>query len=355
MTTTPSPPDPLDDPAAGVPEIDSPEAAVASGVPSDAAAAVLADVAGEVDALEQEIDIEVLDRPRRMLLVHAHPDDETINNAATMAKYVSEHAQVTLVTCTLGEGGEIVVPDLAHMAADRDDTLGQHRVGELAAACEAIGVTDHRFLGGPGRWRDSGMMGTPDNDDPRSFWQADLAEATRELVRIVRETRPQVVVTYDENGGYGHPDHIQTHRVTMAAVDAAGDRSYAPGDGEPWLVAKVYYNAVPRSVLQAGIDLMKQQGSELFPGLESADDVPFAVDDALITAEIDGRDHFDAKIAAMRAHRSQISVDGPFFALADGVGMRAFGIEHYRLVRGDRGQGEGPHGRETDLFAGVQH
>ncbi|HEY0559692.1 MAG TPA: N-acetyl-1-D-myo-inositol-2-amino-2-deoxy-alpha-D-glucopyranoside deacetylase, partial [Frankiaceae bacterium] len=131
--------------------------------------------------------------------------------------------------------------------------------------------------------------------------------------------------------------------------------AYAPGDGEPWLVAKVYYNAVPRSVLQAGIDLMKQQGSELFPGLESADDVPFAVDDALITAAVDGRDHFDAKIAAMRAHRSQISVDGPFFALADGVGMRAFGIEHYRLVRGDRGQGEGPYGWETDLFAGVQH
>ena len=107
--------------------------------------------------------------------------------------------------------------------------LGPHRIEELAAACEALGVTDHRFLGGPGRWRDSGMMGTPTNDDPASFWQADLDEAARDLVAIIREVRPQVVITYDENGGYGHPDHIRAHQVAVAAFDAAGDAELRAG------------------------------------------------------------------------------------------------------------------------------
>src|SRR5438445_5878247 len=165
---------------------------------------------------------------RRMLLVHAHPDDETIGTGATMAKYVADGAHVTLVTCTLGEEGEILVPELAHLAADKEDGLGEHRTGELAAAMKALGVTDHRFLGGPGRWRDSGMMGLPTNDDPGCFWQADLDVAVGELVRVVREVRPQVVITYDENGGYGHPDHIQAHRVAVAAFDAAADPGRYP-------------------------------------------------------------------------------------------------------------------------------
>jgi N-acetyl-1-D-myo-inositol-2-amino-2-deoxy-alpha-D-glucopyranoside deacetylase len=160
---------------------------------------------------------------RRLLLVHAHPDDETIGSGATMAKYAANGAHVTLVTCTLGEEGEILVPDLVHLAADKEDGLGQHRIGELAAAMKALGVTDHRFLGGPGRWRDSGMMGTPSNDNPACFWQADLEVAVGELVRVIREVRPQVVITYNENGGYGHPDHIQAHRVAVAAFDAAAD------------------------------------------------------------------------------------------------------------------------------------
>src|SRR4051795_3302441 len=133
---------------------------------------------------------------RRMLLVHAHPDDETIGNGATMAKYAAEGAHVTLVTCTLGEEGEILVPALEHLAADKEDGLGEHRIGELADAMKALGVTDHRFLGGAGRWRDSGMMDTPANERPECFWRADLDEATRELVAVMREVRPQVVVTY---------------------------------------------------------------------------------------------------------------------------------------------------------------
>jgi len=322
-------------------------------LPVTAEQAVLAEAAAAVDGAAESVDMTPLDRSRRLLLVHAHPDDETIGTGATMARYAAEGALVTLVTCTLGEEGEVLVPELEHLAADLDDGLGQHRIGELAAAMEALRVTDFRFLGGPGRWRDSGMMGTPANDRTGCFWRADLDEAVRELVAVVREVRPQVVITYDENGGYGHPDHIQAHRVAAAAFDAAADPDFAPGTGEPWQASKLYWTAVPRSFLQAGIDLLRESGETNFFGVESADELPFGVADELISTEIDARDHLDAKVAAMRAHKTQIAVDGPFFALSNNIGQRAFGLEHFILGRGRRGPGDGPQGRETDLFAGL--
>jgi N-acetyl-1-D-myo-inositol-2-amino-2-deoxy-alpha-D-glucopyranoside deacetylase len=290
---------------------------------------------------------------RRLLLVHAHPDDETVGTGATMARYAADGAHVTLVTCTLGEEGEVLVPELAHLAAAAGDQLGGYRVLELTRAMSALGVTDFRFLGGPGRWRDSGMMGLPQNDRPRAFWRADPAEATAELVRIVREVRPQVLVTYDENGGYGHPDHIQTHRVAMAAVDAAADPGFAPEAGDAWTIAKVYWTATPRSALQSGIDLMISSGGSNLFGVDSVDDLPFVVDDELITTTVSGgEERYAAKLAAMRAHASQISAGGPFFQLAERVGREAFGREHFRLVRGTPGP-VGPDGRESDLFAGL--
>src|SRR3984885_12077087 len=158
---------------------------------------------------------------RRLLLVHAHPDDESIGTGATMARYAAEGAQVTLATCTLGELGEIIPPPLARLADGGGARLGEYRVGELSAACAELGVTDHRFLGGPGRWRDSGMMGTEGNDDPRCFWRADVDEAARALLDVIDEVRPQVLVTYDANGFYGHPDHIQAHRVARRAFQQA--------------------------------------------------------------------------------------------------------------------------------------
>jgi len=292
---------------------------------------------------------------RRLLLVHAHPDDETINNGATMARYVAEGAHVTLLTCTLGEEGEVLVPELAQLAADAADQLGGYRIGELAAAMGALGVTDWRFLGGAGHHRDSGMIGTPANDRPRAFWRADLAEAVAQAVAVVREVRPQVLVTYDEVGGYGHPDHIQAHRVAMGAVDAAADPAYRPELGRPWTVAKVYWNAMPRSVVQRGIDAMAALGEESpFTPLGELDDVPFAVPDDLVTTEVDGGAHVAAKEAAMRAHRTQITVDGPFFALSNGIGQQVLGTEHYRLVHGARGPaGPGAQCWEDDLFAGL--
>ncbi|CAN5371206.1 N-acetyl-1-D-myo-inositol-2-amino-2-deoxy-alpha-D-glucopyranoside deacetylase [soil metagenome] len=290
---------------------------------------------------------------RRLLLVHAHPDDETIGNGVTMARYVAEGAHVTLVTCTLGEYGEVLVPELELLAAEHGDQLGGYRIGELAAACAELGVTDHRFLGGPGRWSDSGMMGTPANDAPGAFWRADLDGPTRALVEVVREVRPQVLVTYDENGGYGHPDHIQAHRVAMAGYDAAGDPAYAPELGPPWQIAKLFWSCVPRSVLAESRRVMKEAGSDFF-GAETVEDFPFGVDDAVVTAAIDGRAHLEAKKAAMRAHATQISVDGPFFALSNNLGQQVFGVEYYQLVRGQAGHRDTETGWEEDLFAGIE-
>ncbi|MGH3343114.1 MAG: N-acetyl-1-D-myo-inositol-2-amino-2-deoxy-alpha-D-glucopyranoside deacetylase [Carbonactinosporaceae bacterium] len=288
---------------------------------------------------------------RRLLLVHAHPDDEAISNGATMARYVDEGAHVTLVTCTLGEEGEILVPELAGLTPGE---LGRHRMGELAAAMTALGVSDQRWLGGAGRYRDSGMMGLETNDRPGCFWRADVAEAAAHLVGVVREVRPQVLVTYDPSGGYGHPDHIQTHRVAVCALDLAADPSYRPELGAAWRVGKVYWTCVPRSVVEEGLAALRGAGDDTsFEDLERAEDAPFVVPDELVSTRLDGTAHVDAKIAAMRAHATQISVDGPFFALSNNLGQQIWAQEYYRLVQGERGPDVGPDGRESDLFSGL--
>lgn len=280
---------------------------------------------------------------KRLLLVHAHPDDESINNGATMALYAASDAQVTLITCTRGEEGEVLVPALSHLASHEKDELGIHREVELANAMRALGVTDHRFLGAPGRkWRDSGMMGTPQNERPDTFWNADFDEAVAALVKVIEEVKPQVVITYDEFGGYGHPDHIQAHRITMAAVDSA-----------TWKVSKVYWNVMPRSVLKVAMDAMKEQGSDFF-GAENIEDVPFAKPDELVTAVVHGDAFVDAKMSALKAHETQITVDGPFFALSNMLGQGVFGKEYYQLVRGLATAPFDENGRETELFSGVR-
>ncbi|MEW2495899.1 N-acetyl-1-D-myo-inositol-2-amino-2-deoxy-alpha-D-glucopyranoside deacetylase [Streptomyces nodosus] len=295
---------------------------------------------------------------RRLLLVHAHPDDESINNGATMARYAAEGARVTLVTCTLGEEGEVIPPALAHLAPDRDDVLGPHRAGELAAAMAELGVTDHRFLGGPGRYRDSGMMDAPQNRRPEAFWSADLDEAAGHLVAVVREVRPQVLVTYDPDGGYGHPDHIQAHRVAVRAAELAGDPGFRPELGAPWEIAKIYWNRMPRPVAEAAFARLGEElGATPFTEAASVEDVPGVVDEALVTTEIDGAGFAAAKVAAMAAHRTQIEVAEPWFALSNALAQPLFTTEYYTLVRGgttvppvgDRSASD----RETDLFQGV--
>ena len=278
----------------------------------------------------------------RILLVHAHPDDETINNGATMAMYAALGAQVTLITCTRGEEGEVLIPELAHLAASATDSLGQHRITELALAMKELGVTDHRFLGeGVKLYRDSGMMGTEPNNRPDVFWQADLDEAADLLVQVIDEVKPHVLITYDEFGGYGHPDHIQAHRVAMRAAEKS-----------EWDIPKIYWNVMPVSVIQEGIDAMKGIDSD-FWGAEKAEDLPFAKDDSFVHALIDGNAYVDKKMNAMKAHSTQIAVDGPFFALSNNVGLQVWGNEYYTLVKGEKSAPLNEKGYESDLFAGI--
>jgi N-acetyl-1-D-myo-inositol-2-amino-2-deoxy-alpha-D-glucopyranoside deacetylase len=290
---------------------------------------------------------------RSILFVHAHPDDECFPTGVTIAKYAADGARVTVVTCTRGEAGEIVVDDLKHLAEDGEDALGEHRVTEMAASVEALGITDHRWLGGLGRWRDSGMMGTPENDDPRAFWRADLDEAVADLTRTIREVRPQVVVTYDSNGDYGHPDHIQAHRVTHAAVDAAADPAYDPAAGEPWTVAKVYSTAMPKSFLAKGLEYFRESGDDFFQGVETVDDLPFGVPDEVVTSTVRAPEHLQRKYAAMRGHRSQIDPNGVFFSMPPEIADDAYCQEFYVLLRGEAAGDREEHGWETDLFAGT--
>ena len=278
----------------------------------------------------------------RILLVHAHPDDETINNGATMALYAALGAQVTLITCTRGEEGEVLTPELTHLASSETDSLGEHREIELANAMKALGVTDFRFLAeGEGKYRDSGMMGTEPNNRADVFWQADLEEASDYLVKVIDEVKPHILITYDEIGGYGHPDHIQAHRVAMRASEKS-----------KWQIQKIYWNTMPKSVLAESMAKMKELGSDFF-GADNVDDLPFAKEDSIVTTLIDGNSYVDAKMAAMKAHHTQISLDGPFFALSNNLGLQVWGHEYYTLVKGEKSAPFDANGRESDLFSGV--
>lgn len=278
----------------------------------------------------------------RILLVHAHPDDETINNGATMAKYAAGGAGVTLITCTRGEEGEVLVPGLVHLASSDQDQLGTHREGELALAMKELGISDFRFLGAPlVKFRDSGMMGTEPNNNPDVFWQADIETASQYLVEVIEEVKPHILITYDEFGGYGHPDHIQAHRIAMRASEIAN-----------WQIQKIYWNTMPKSVLAQGIAKMKEIGSDFF-GAETVDDLPFAKDDSLVTTLVDGSKFVDSKLAAMKAHETQITLDGPFFALSNNLGLQIWGDEYYTLVKGEKSGPFDEQGRETDLASGI--
>ncbi|CAN5551137.1 N-acetyl-1-D-myo-inositol-2-amino-2-deoxy-alpha-D-glucopyranoside deacetylase [soil metagenome] len=298
---------------------------------------------------------------QRMLLVHAHPDDETIGQGATMAAYVARGTQVTLVTCTLGEEGEVLVPELAHLASDQEDSLGQHRVTELASAMKELGVTDHRFLGGAGHFRDSGMAWHEDGhaiagEDVKegTFWRADLLAASDLLFEVIREVRPQVLVTYDQFGGYGHPDHIQAHRVAMYASVLAAVSSYRADLGDPWDVTKIYWGAMSESRMREGLRALRAAGDETaFRGMDPDGPLPpFIVPDDQLSAMVVADDYAEAKLRAMRAHATQIEVDGPFFALSNNIGNQVWGTEFYRLAKGTQGP-TNDEGLETDLFAGL--
>ncbi|MDY6997716.1 MAG: N-acetyl-1-D-myo-inositol-2-amino-2-deoxy-alpha-D-glucopyranoside deacetylase [Actinomycetota bacterium] len=276
----------------------------------------------------------------RLLFVHAHPDDETLTTGATIAHYAALGAQVQVVTCTLGEEGEVIGEQWAQLAVDHADQLGGYRIGELTAALRALGVDRPRFLGGAGRWRDSGMADTPSRHHQR-FVDGDVGEQTAALVAVIDDLRPHVVVTYDPDGGYGHPDHIHTHRITTAAVDAAS-----------WRVPKLYWTVLSHTALAAGLAEL----TDLPPGWIrlTADDLGFGYPDDAIDAALDLTDHIPAKVAALRAHETQVQVapNGRAGALSNGIALPVGTEEFYVLAGGTAGDRDA-RGWETDLLAGL--
>ncbi|MGB3486175.1 MAG: N-acetyl-1-D-myo-inositol-2-amino-2-deoxy-alpha-D-glucopyranoside deacetylase [Mycobacterium sp.] len=287
----------------------------------------------------------------RLLFVHAHPDDESINNGATIAHYVLRGAQVNVLTCTLGEEGEVIGDQWARLAVDHADQLGGFRIAELGAALGHLGVAAPMFLGGAGRWRDSGMAGTAPNSKHERFVDADEREAVGALVAVLRDLRPHVVVTYDPNGGYGHPDHIRAHQVTTAAVAASGGADYP---GEPWTVPKFYWTVSSNSAFAAA--LAGVESTDLLPNWRLGPyDGEIGYADDRITAVVDAHDALPAKIAALAAHATQVAVGptGRVCALSNDLALPILGEEHYVLVAGSAGDPDSGD-RETDLLAGLQ-
>ena len=279
----------------------------------------------------------------RLLFVHAHPDDETINNGVTMARYAARGAEVTVLTCTLGEEGEIIEEPWMQLGFEDADQLGGYRIGELTTALRHLGVSGPRYLGGAGRWRDSGMPGTPPRRRTR-FVDADFDEVVGQLAAVIAELRPHVVVTYDPDGGYGHPDHIQAHRITTAALSAAADS---------WVVPKFYWTVTSANTFRAGIDALSPD-DVLAEWIWLPNDVSYGFSDDQITAVIDAPEHLPAKVAAICAHATQMALGptGRAFTLSNKIVLPVLGEEHYVLVSGQPGQTD-ENGWENDLLAGL--
>lgn len=306
-----------------------------------------------------------------LMTVHAHPDDETIGTGGTMALAVRAGRRVILVTCTRGEMGEIVVPDMD--TPDNHRRLGEIRAGELERAMGFLGVTEWENLG----YKDSDMMGRAGNADARSFWQADLDEAIGRLVFLVRSYRPDVMTTYNDFGGYGHPDHIRTHLVAVGAFARAGDPAWYPGQlapehggtgpaGDagglaPWTPAKLYEQAIPASVRTGMAERMEALGERSWwspPDDATPEQIAefealaarMLVPDESITARVDISDVLDERWNAIQAHVTQISAENPFVRFGKDAWAEYWHHEAY--VRRESRVPAPDH--ETDLFEGLE-
>jgi N-acetyl-1-D-myo-inositol-2-amino-2-deoxy-alpha-D-glucopyranoside deacetylase len=278
-----------------------------------------------------------------LLCVHAHPDDETIGTGGVLLRAGAEGRPTAVVTCTGGELGEIVGEGMD--PEEIRPRLGEVRAAELTMALEVLGAGEPRFLG----YRDSGMLGTAGNDDPRSFWQANFDEAVGRLVAVLRALRPDVVVTYDAFGLYGHPDHVQAHRVTLVAAEAAAAGLLYPDAGEAWRVPKVYLNTLPQSLIVQADEELKRRG--LPSPFEDADPdmTPVGSPDGLISTTVDVRPYIDRKLDALKAHHSQVAPSSFFFNLPSELHDLAFGSEWFIRQRSDVPVPS----QEDDLFAGL--
>lgn len=268
---------------------------------------------------------------RRLLLVHAHPDDESLYTGGTIARYAADGVEVHLVTCTLGEEGEVIPSDLQLLDVEHADQLGGYRYGELAAACEQLGVQQQWYLGGVGRWRDSGMAGSPAADKARAFIRGDLAEQTAQLRAVIDKVRPQVVVCYDADGAYGHPDHIRSHLVARRA--AAG-------------VERVFHVVSPQTPFRKALEALAVSEHQPFT-VPALDEVPTVPDDRVHTV-IDIAGVQDRKLAALREHATQVAVDGSVYALSNGIAVPNPDAEYFELASGPSD------GAGDDLFGGLR-
>lgn len=288
--------------------------------------------------------------PLTFMAVHAHPDDEVFGTGGTFALYASQGVRTVLVTSTLGEEGEIVDPNLDEAAKKAMfPRLAEVRRQELQGSVNALHIKELRLLG----FRDSGMTGASSNNHPQAFYRAVFDEAVKKVVIAIRELRPQVIVTYDAFGTYGHPDHIQAHRVTNAAFEAAGEPRCFPELGlEPWQAARLYYIAMRRSFMA---QLMQQSQKSNVDDLRNTPVVNTAImglSDELITARIDVRAHLGDKMKAFAAHKTQIAPDSFIFTLPAEQLEESFGYEHFVLARSAITQYDGP--LEQELLAKFQ-
>ncbi len=285
--------------------------------------------------------------PLRLMAVHAHPDDESSKGAAATARYAAEGVDVLVVTCTGGERGDVLNPALQHDPEVERDMVGVRR-REMATAAAALGVA-HRWLG----FIDSGLPeGDPLPPLPEGCFALEAVEVAAEaLVRLVREFRPHVMTTYDENGGYPHPDHIMCHRVSVEAFEAAGDPTRYPAAGEPWTPLKLYYHAWARARMVAFHEHLLALGVESHFG-EWLERRP-AEQDRPITTRVECADHFPQRDAALLAHATQIDPTGFWFSVPREDEARLWSTEDYELAR-TLLPSEPGEVVEDDLFAGVR-
>lgn len=282
--------------------------------------------------------------PLTLMVVHAHPDDECIGTGGIFARYSAEGVQTVLVTCTLGEEGEIVVPEWD--TPENHARLAEIRTEELNTAVGILGISHLEVL----PYRDSGMIGTPSNQHPECFAQADLDEATERLVRLVRQYRPQILMSYNEEGGYGHPDHINAHKITVAAFDAAGDATRYPNAGTPWTPTKLYYISFRRALWLKAWTAMRERGLKT-PLEDEGFDVNRYVDDPRINSVVDVRAYLPQKLQALRAHRTQIKDDWFWLAVPEDLRDDMFNYEYFIRVSS---RVSVPDGDEDDVFAGLR-
>jgi len=283
-----------------------------------------------------------------LMAVHAHPDDEAIGTGGTFLRYHDLGVRTVLVMCTRGECGEISDPALA-----TPDNLGEVRTRELEEAVGLMRVDRLVWLG----YRDSGMAGTPENENPTSFHKADLDEAVGRLVRVVREERPQVLVTYEAKGSYGHPDHIKAHQITVAAFEAAGDPSRFREAGPAWRPGKLYYIVRPRSRTEALLRAAREAGIDGLFGARTEEQVRerlerFGTPDEEVTTQIEIGPYYDQKRAAVLAHRTQMGPKSFFQRMPVEISRRLGTHEYFQRAAGpapEAAAGE----RESDLFAGL--